>query len=93
MGLIRIITIAAILYLVYKAARYFADKGRFPVKGDKRKNQDNRGNKSNDDEKNEVMVACQYCDLRLPKKQAIEQDGKWFCSQAHLEADNDAQSH
>lgn len=84
MGLIRMITIAAILYLIYKVARHFTNKGKFPVKADKHKSDTNK------QDQNEIMVACQYCDLRVPKKQAIEQGGQWFCSQAHLKAHNDS---
>lgn len=31
------------------------------------------------------MVRCAHCQVHLPQAQALQQDGQWFCSQAHLE--------
>ena len=31
------------------------------------------------------MVRCSHCQVHLPQTQALQEDGKWFCSQAHLE--------
>lgn len=93
MGLIRMITIAAILYLVYKAARYFTDQGRFPVKRHQEgKNNQNKADSSQNKSENEMMVACQYCDVRLPKAQAIKHKEHWFCNQEHLKAYEDTNS-
>ena len=37
-----------------------------------------------------LMVRCAHCGLHLPEKQALRQDGEWYCSRDHLEADRDA---
>lgn len=34
------------------------------------------------------MVRCAHCQVHLPQAQALQQDGKWYCSQAHLEQDH-----
>lgn len=84
MGLIRIITIGAILYLIYRLTKHFTGQGKWPVKRTSKqgKTQAQRENHSKD----EVMVACKYCDIRIPKTQAISHHNDWFCGQAHLQA-------
>ena len=32
------------------------------------------------------MVQCQHCQTYLPKDEAIQQDGHFFCGQPHLQA-------
>ena len=32
---------------------------------------------------NEAMVPCSYCQLHLPKSEAIARDGLFFCSAEH----------
>jgi AmpD protein len=34
----------------------------------------------------EVMVQCRYCSVHLPKSEAISQEGRFYCSQKHLNA-------
>lgn len=36
----------------------------------------------------QVMVACAYCDLRLPKNEAIQHEGNYFCDATHRDAIN-----
>lgn len=31
------------------------------------------------------MVRCAHCGVHVPKAQALSQDQRWYCSQAHLE--------
>lgn len=84
MGLIRFLTIAAILYLLYTVSKHFVRRGHWPVKRHK-------NTAKSDDSKqrdNEVMVACQYCDVRVPKTQAIEHNNQWFCCQEHAQAND-----
>lgn len=33
-----------------------------------------------------VMVQCQYCSVHLPKPEALAKDGRFYCSQKHLNA-------
>ncbi|MDX1497109.1 MAG: PP0621 family protein [Salinisphaeraceae bacterium] len=35
----------------------------------------------------ENMVSCSHCGLHLPKTEAIEKNGKPYCSEAHALAD------
>ena len=34
----------------------------------------------------EVMVQCQYCSVHLPKSEAIAREGRFYCSEAHLQS-------
>jgi uncharacterized protein len=36
-------------------------------------------------EKNERMVQCANCGIYLPEREALQRDGQYFCSQAHLD--------
>ncbi|HLD66081.1 MAG TPA: PP0621 family protein [Pseudomonas sp.] len=31
------------------------------------------------------MVRCSQCGVHVPQTRALTQDGRWYCSQAHLE--------
>lgn len=33
------------------------------------------------------MVRCAHCRLHIPREQGLQQDDRWYCSQAHLEQD------
>ena len=37
----------------------------------------------------EAMVSCSHCGLHLPQSEALQKDGRHYCSQAHIEADKD----
>lgn len=69
MGLIRIIVIALIVYLLIQIFKRWA------------------ANKSSTSEKLEEkqMVQCEICSLHIPEDEALQRDGKFFCSQEHLE--------
>ena len=32
------------------------------------------------------MVPCSYCKVHLPRNEAIDADGEWFCSRQHQQA-------
>jgi len=69
MGLIRIIIIALIVYLVIQIfKRWAANKNIQTVQ----KN-----------EQQKLMVKCDVCQLHIPKNEALEKDGKYFCNQEH----------
>ena len=34
------------------------------------------------------MVQCAHCGIYTPEADAIEHEGKYYCSQAHLDEDN-----
>lgn len=36
------------------------------------------------------MVRCQHCGLFLPRENALQRDGRYYCSAAHREADGDS---
>ena len=38
-------------------------------------------------QKNERMVQCANCGIYIPEKEAFQQDGQYYCSQAHLDED------
>ena len=38
------------------------------------------------------MVQCAHCGIYTPEADATKHNSKYYCSQAHLDAQNDAQS-
>ncbi|MES9969516.1 MAG: PP0621 family protein [Candidatus Thiodiazotropha sp.] len=34
-------------------------------------------------------VQCAYCGLHLPRDEAVNEDGKYYCSKTHLKAANE----
>ena len=74
MNLIRLIVIALIVYLVIQIIkRWSANK--------------NAQNKGKLEEQN--MVRCETCQLHLPENEALQKDGKFYCSQAHIDGKQD----
>lgn len=39
------------------------------------------------DDSREAMVACEHCGLNLPQGEAVGADARWYCSDAHRDAD------
>jgi uncharacterized protein len=37
----------------------------------------------------EAMVRCDYCGLNVPKSEALDADGRWYCSDAHRRLERD----
>ncbi|MDH5259470.1 MAG: metallothionein [Gammaproteobacteria bacterium] len=73
MSLIRLLVIALIVYLVIQIFKRWM------------------ANKSNTPLENqeEKMVACDICQLHIPENEALQKDGKYYCSQEHLEHKQD----
>ncbi|GMR16735.1 MAG: hypothetical protein BMS9Abin31_1107 [Gammaproteobacteria bacterium] len=75
MNLIRLIVIALIVYLLVQIfKRWTANKNSQTA---------TRNEKLNN------MVRCKVCQLHIPENEALQQDGDFFCSQAHLDAKQD----
>lgn len=72
MNLIRLLVIALIIYLVIQIfKRWAANKSA----------KTNARQKSQEEQK---MVACDICQLHIPENEALQRDGKFYCSQKHL---------
>ncbi|KZX57237.1 PP0621 family protein [Stutzerimonas frequens] len=39
------------------------------------------------------MVRCAQCGVHVPQDQALQSQGRWYCSQAHLEQDSTPGGH
>ena len=75
MSLIRLIVIALIIYLVIQIfKRWAANKST---------------QTSMHQEKAQKMVQCDVCQLHIPEDEALKRDGRFFCSQAHLDGKHD----
>lgn len=73
MGLIRIIIIALIIYLVIQIfKRWAANKNIQTV---------------TKTEQQKLMVKCDVCQLHIPKNEALQKDGKYYCNQEHYNQD------
>ena len=71
MGLIRIIVIALIIYLVIQIyKRWAANKA---------------SNITQKEQQQKLMVKCDVCQLHVPKNEALQDDGKYYCSQNHYD--------
>ena len=73
MNLIRLLVIALIVYLVIQIFKRWAANKNL---------QANARQKIQDEQK---MVQCEVCQLHIPENEALQRDGKFFCSQEHLE--------
>lgn len=74
MGLIRLLILAALVYLAWRfAKRLLAAANR----GD-----DQRPPRSSEP-RGETMVRCQQCGLHVPEAEAFKHRGLGFCSQEH----------
>jgi len=40
----------------------------------------------------EPMVRCAHCGLHLPRKEALAEDERWYCSEAHRDADRSSRA-
>jgi uncharacterized protein len=74
MGLFRLIIILAIAYVAY---RLFTAWQRSSSQQPRKK----------DPEQVENVVRCHYCKLHIPETEAIEYQGRYYCSTQHLEQD------
>lgn len=72
MNLIRLLVIALIVYLVIQIFKRWAAN---------KKLQSGARQKIQEEQK---MVRCDVCQLHIPEKEALQHDGKFYCSQEHL---------
>ena len=75
MSLIRLIVIALIIYLVIQIFKRWAANKNSQL--------------STHQEKTKKMVQCEICQLHIPENEALQRDGRFFCSQEHLDAKKD----
>lgn len=74
MGLIRILTIAFLIWLaIYFVKRLINSSSQI-----------RRPHKPREIEN---MVACHKCGLHVPQEEAIESKGRYYCSESHRDAD------
>jgi len=74
MNLIRLIVITLIIYLLYRMYKSWSINKKLSSARQK--------------EPLKNIVRCSNCSLHIPENEAISQDGKYFCSKAHLEQYN-----
>lgn len=75
MSLIRLIVIALIIYLLIQIFKRWAA---------------NKNPSSSEQQQNStVMVQCKICKLHIPENEALQKDGDFYCSQAHLDGKQD----
>jgi len=75
MSLIRLIVIALIIYLVIQIFKRWSANKKAQTSALK--------------EKSEKMVQCKVCQLHIPENEALQKDGQFYCSQKHLDDNND----
>lgn len=75
MSLIRLIVIALIVYLLIQIFKRWAA---------------NKNTASSEQKPSStVMVQCKTCKLHIPENEALQKDGEFYCSQAHLDGKQD----
>ena len=74
-GLLRIIILALLIWLVIRLYR------RFKALAQQRRS-DNQQRRPIED-----MVRCAQCGTHVPEKQALQQNGRYYCSRGHLPKD------
>ena len=79
MGIGRLLTILLIAWLLYALYKRFI-KNKFQAG----KNEQNRGPKEI-----EKIVKCEKCSIHIPIEEAIKHKGRYYCSKAHLQADDE----
>lgn len=76
-GLLRIIILALLIWLLIRLYQRF-----------KALAQARRTDVPPSDRPIENMVRCAQCGTHVPEKEALKQDGHYYCSRAHLPHDN-----
>ena len=75
MSLIRLIVIALIIYLLIQIFKRWAA---------------NKNSASSEQQQSSTtMVQCKTCQLHIPENEALQKDGEYYCSQAHLDGKQD----
>ncbi len=75
-GLLRIAIIVFVAFLAYRLVKSWLAKLDKPS--------------TNSKEKIDTMVRCEYCEVHVPQNEAINKDGRWYCSDEHAAKGNDA---
>lgn len=73
MNLIRLIVIGLIIWFLYRAVQRMLEKPRTTERP-------TRPASSRD------MVKCAYCGIHIPRDEALEREGKYYCSTEHRDA-------
>ncbi|HCE41288.1 hypothetical protein Y5W_00870 [Alcanivorax sp. 521-1] len=75
MGLIRLLILAALVYLVWRFAKRLLAAA----------NNDDGGTRPtrSAEPRGETMIRCQQCGLHVPEREAFRHRGLGFCSQEH----------
>lgn len=68
--MIRLIVIALIIYLSLKIFQRWAN---------------NKKSQTKQQVLEKDMVRCEVCQLHVPENEALQHDGKYYCSQKHLD--------
>ena len=64
----KIILFLVLAFVVYMVIKGAARRGQPPAAGDRPP---------------ERMVACRRCGVNLPRSEALEEDGRFYCSEEH----------
>lgn len=77
--MIRIIVIGLIIYLLIRIFKRWAAN----------KNTASSTQKSHSENHPKNMVQCSVCQLHIPENEALQKEGEFYCSQAHLDEKQD----
>ena len=75
MGLFRLLILLAIAWLAYRLFRAWQRSLQQP--------------KAKSRPQVENVVRCHTCQLHIPETEAIEKNGRYYCSQQHLQQDQE----
>lgn len=73
MGLFRLLILLAIAWLAYRLFRGWQRTLQQP--------------KAKPHKRVETVVRCHICQLHIPETEALEKNGRYYCSQQHLQQD------
>jgi len=82
MGIVRLITIAAVIWVVWFLLKRFQEK-----LAHRREHQQVSRKKSNPVSN---IKKCTVCGVHVPESEALEHNGQYFCSLAHKKANLDS---
>lgn len=71
MSLIRLIVVVLIIYLVFQMIKRWAANKNI--------------HSSQQHDKQKQMVRCEVCRLHVPENEALQREGKFYCSQNHYD--------
>lgn len=76
MGIVRLLTILFIIWFIWSLYRRFIQQqtGKPAVKTSAR-------------EKVPTVKQCAFCGIHIPLEEAIQRNGRYYCSQGHYEKD------